>query len=41
VLDGLVDEQATVVVEERDEGDAGAGEEGSGRAGKPYARIAA
>ena len=33
VLDGLLDEQATVVVEERDEGDAGAGEEGSGHGG--------
>ena len=39
VLDGLLDEQATVVVEERDEGDAGAGEEGSGHGTKRYARI--
>jgi hypothetical protein len=41
VLDGLLDEQATFVVEERDEGDAGAGEQGSGHGAKPYARIAA
>jgi hypothetical protein len=41
VLDGLLDEQATVVVEERDEGDAGAGEQGSGHGAKPYARIGA
>ena len=39
VLDGLLDEQAAVVVEERDEGDAGAGEEGSGHGAKRYARI--
>ena len=37
MLDGLLDEQAPVVVEERDEGDAGAGEEGSGHAAKRYA----
>ena len=41
VLDGLLDEQAAVVVEERDEGDAGAGEEGSGHGAKRYARIGA
>jgi hypothetical protein len=40
VLGGLLDQKATVVVEEEDEGDAGAGEEGSGHGRKPYARIA-
>ena len=39
VLDGLLDQQAAVVVEERDEGDAGAGEQGSGHGAKRYARI--
>jgi hypothetical protein len=41
VLDGLLDEQPPVLVEERDEGDAGPGEEGSGHAAKRYARIGA
>ena len=41
VLDGLLHEQAAVVVEEGDERDAGAGEQGSGHAAKRYARIGA
>jgi hypothetical protein len=41
VLDGLLDEQAAVVVEEGDERDAGAGEQGSGHCAKRYARIGA
>ena len=40
VLDGLLHQQAPLAVEERDQGDAGAGEQGSGHAEKRYARIA-